>query len=117
MRPAWTLRWLTQLALPFGAHYPPSGPGHIEYLHDLATGSWAWLRPVPGGGHIVGQCGPVPVWDLIEDTIDQWHDAGSPSQVEFTLTIHGQRQMVSHPEISTTWELPDPPRSPSRAGC
>ena len=106
---AWMHRWLAQLALPFSTYYPVTDPSAITYVHDLASDSWAWLRAAGEGGYEVGQAGPVRVWDTIERAISQWEQAGSPRQPEFTLSITGSRQVVSHPEMTDSWLLPAGP--------
>jgi methyltransferase of ATP-grasp peptide maturase system len=102
----WMQLWLAQLALPFSTHYPGSGPDGTAYIHDIASDSWAWFRRDGNAGYAVGQAGPVRVWDTIEHAIAQWHEAGSPPQREFALSIAGDVQTVAHPKIRDSWTLP-----------
>lgn len=102
----WMLRWLAQLAFPFSAYYGATEDGGISYFHDTASNSWACLRAGAGSDYTVHQTGPLAMWDVIEQTIDTWRDAGSPPQSEFALTISDGQQTVTHPKIAASWTLP-----------
>lgn len=105
----WTPQFVAQLAVP-GAQYvgmSTDGGPMLDHVVDLATGSFATLVPIGGGGFLVRQGGPLRLWDTVEEAISTWRDVGAPPQTEFGLTITPSRQRVwlGSPE-GPGWDLP-----------
>lgn len=104
----WMPRWIAQLAVPGAVSFTvflDSGP--VTCVHDGE--SYAWLAGSGPDGWTVTQGGPYRLWDRVEASVRAWRDAGSPGQDRFTITVTGERQVVScpgHPAL--VWELPVP---------
>jgi hypothetical protein len=92
---------LMQLSVP-GLQYATSGADDqpTDYFVDVADGSYAVLT----AGQ-VRQGGPHRIWDTIEQSIDNWREAGSPSVDAFKVEIDAEGEFVvlgNH-----RWRLPD----------
>lgn len=100
---AWAPALLTQLALP-DVHLTKvmsddDARGPITYLASEATPTFAEITSTAAGWH-VRQGGPIAIWDIIEETLTTWRNAGSPG-IE-SIQVHVDRAG------STYWIDDDP---------
>jgi methyltransferase of ATP-grasp peptide maturase system len=106
----WTACFLAQLAAPSASSVKVSydGARFDTLLTDQATGSCAWLAGDDGG--MVIQCGPVRIWDRVEETLTTWDEAGRPAQDQLTIAITPgtQRVVLDSAGIRRSWVLPAP---------
>jgi hypothetical protein len=108
----WTAEFLAQLAVPLVSSVRVSRDGarFETLLTERATASYAWLTGDDGG--TVVQHGPTRIWDLVEETLATWDDAGRPAQERLTIEIAADVQAVvlDSAGIRRSWLLPAPAR-------
>lgn len=88
----WMPAFLAQLAAP-GTQLirSTSDDGEPEvYLFDIERESFAALTSTDAGWR-VRQGGPAAVWDVIEDAMGRWQQAGSPDIDDVELTVTQER--------------------------
>lgn len=99
----WMPALLTQLALPdvqlTVVTVDGDARGPVVYLVSEDTPSFAEITPTTTGWH-VRQGGPVAIWDVIENTLAAWRNAGSPGIESVQVRVDRQR--------STYWIDEDP---------
>ncbi|MEV4093376.1 ATP-grasp peptide maturase system methyltransferase [Streptosporangium saharense] len=99
-----TALFVAQLAVPQAYH---GWAEDILVLHDVGTGSQADVRPSPNGGWTVHQHGPIKLWNMVEQAIQVWEEAGRPHQSGFGLTVTPKRQYVwLGASDGPSWDLP-----------
>lgn len=97
-----TGRWILQLALPGALTFQlVEGDLTILVLHDPVTGATAWVHP----DHVI-QAGPEDLWARAQGAVQDWYKAGSPPLHDFQVLITSARQVVSHPDMATSFTLP-----------
>ena len=105
----WTAAFLAQLAAPEVTCFQVSRDGtrFDTVLTEPATGSCAWLTGGDDGWAVVQQ-GPTRIWDLVEETLATWHDAGRPAQEQLAVEITADAQAVvlDSAGVRRTWLLP-----------
>ncbi|WP_256104262.1 ATP-grasp peptide maturase system methyltransferase [Streptomyces sp. ODS05-4] len=90
----WMPAFLAQLAAP-GAQYVRAVGGDgtpLRYLFDPERESFAEFVAGGDGGWVVRQGGPVALWDVVEESLVAWRDAGEPDitavRVHITASTH-----------------------------
>ncbi|QIJ62939.1 ATP-grasp peptide maturase system methyltransferase [Streptomyces sp. JB150] len=85
----WTPAFLAQLAAPGTQLVSARAVNSSQqlYLIDSNRESFATLAEDDTGGWVVRQGGPVALWDVIEQALIAWLDAGEPELSEVSLRI------------------------------
>jgi methyltransferase of ATP-grasp peptide maturase system len=105
----WTAAFLAQLAAPEVTCFQVSRDGtrFDTLLTEPATGSCAWLTGGDDGWTAIQQ-GPTRIWDLVEETLATWDDAGRPAQEQLAIeiTTDAQAVVLDSAGVRRTWPLP-----------
>ena len=106
--------FLAQLHLPAGTvqrMVPRPGEGLVRQL-TAPDGSWCEL---PENGAVVGEAGPVRLWERVEAGVAWWRRAGQPDWPRFAYHAEGASQRIVYDDDAypASWELDTTEVSPA----
>lgn len=101
--------FVAQLAMPNARVFTMPDDSGIEhtYVLDAENESFAVLTHRGNGEWTVRQGGTFGLWDDLEESIDEWHAAGSPPPTEFGVTVTpGEQRVWLGSSDGPRWTLP-----------